>query len=78
MFLKFSESASARGIAASPRPEHSGGQSWAPTGRGGLRRQGLRAKAARQYKATTNSWRNLPLAENLLNQNFSAERPNHA
>lgn len=43
-----------------------------------LRRQGLRAKAVRRYKATTNSRHNLPVAENLLNQNFCAERPNHA
>jgi len=43
-----------------------------------LRRQGLRAKAARRYKATTNSRHNLPVAENLLNQNFRTERPNQA
>lgn len=43
-----------------------------------LQRQGLRAKAARRYKATTNSRHNLPVAENLLNQNFSTERPNQA
>lgn len=41
-----------------------------------LRRQGLRAKAARKYKATTNSNHGLPVAENLLQQNFHAERPN--
>jgi putative transposase len=41
-----------------------------------LRRQGLRAKAARKYKATTNSNHNLPVAPNLLNQNFTAQRPN--
>lgn len=43
-----------------------------------LHRQGLRAKAARRFKATTNSRHNLPVAENLLNQNFSTERPNQA
>lgn len=43
-----------------------------------LRRQGLRAKAARRYKATTNSRHNLPVAENLLKQDFRTERPNHA
>lgn len=41
-----------------------------------LRRQGLRAKAARKYKATTNSNHTLPVAENLLKQNFNAQRPN--
>ena len=43
-----------------------------------LRRQGLRAKAAKKYKATTNSNHTLPVAENLLQQNFTAERPNQA
>lgn len=41
-----------------------------------LRRQGLRAKAARKFKATTNSAHTLPIAPNLLQQNFTAERPN--
>jgi len=41
-----------------------------------LRRQGLRAKGARKYKATTNSHHSLPVAPNLLQQDFSAERPN--
>lgn len=41
-----------------------------------LQRQGLRARAARKYKATTNSNHTLPVAENLLQQNFAAERPN--
>jgi putative transposase len=41
-----------------------------------MRRQGLRAKAARKYKATTNSNHTLPVADNLLQQDFSAERPN--
>jgi transposase InsO family protein len=41
-----------------------------------LRRQGLRAKAARKFKATTNSAHTLPVAPNLLEQNFTAERPN--
>ena len=43
-----------------------------------LRRQGLRAKAARKFKATTNSNHSLPVAENLLQQDFSAARPNQA
>lgn len=41
-----------------------------------LRRQGLRAKAARKFKATTNSRHTLPVAENLLQQNFTGARPN--
>lgn len=36
----------------------------------------LRAKAARKYKATTNSNHNLPVAPNLLEQDFSAAAPN--
>jgi putative transposase len=42
-----------------------------------LRRQGLRAKAARKFKATTNSNHSLPVAENLLQQDFTAQHPNH-
>ena len=41
-----------------------------------MRRQGLRAKAARKFKATTNSNHSLPVAPNLLQQDFSAEGPN--
>jgi putative transposase len=41
-----------------------------------LRRQGLRAKAAREFEATTNSNHLLPVAENLLQQDFAAARPN--
>ena len=41
-----------------------------------LRRQGLRAKAARKFKATTNSNHTLPVAENLLQQDFTAQQPN--
>jgi putative transposase len=41
-----------------------------------LRRQGLRAKAAKKFKATTNSNHNLPVAPNLLQQDFTATRPN--
>jgi hypothetical protein len=41
-----------------------------------MKRQNLRAKAARKYKATTNSNHNLPVAPNVLQQNFSAEAPN--
>ena len=41
-----------------------------------LQRQGLRAKAAKKFKATTNSKHNLPVAPNLLQQDFSAPAPN--
>ena len=41
-----------------------------------MKRQHLRAKAARKYKATTNSNHSLPVAPNVLQQNFSAEAPN--
>jgi putative transposase len=41
-----------------------------------MRGNGLRAKAAKKYKATTNSKHPLPVAPNLLEQNFSANRPN--
>jgi len=36
----------------------------------------LRAKAARKYKATTNSNHKLPVAPNLLRQDFTASAPN--
>lgn len=41
-----------------------------------MKRQHLRAKAARKFKATTNSNHNLPVAPNLLQQDFSAAAPN--
>jgi len=41
-----------------------------------LKRQKLRAKSARKYKATTNSKHDLPVAPNLLEQDFSASQPN--
>lgn len=41
-----------------------------------LRRQGLRARAARRFKATTNSRHSLPVAPNLLQQDFVAVAPN--
>jgi putative transposase len=41
-----------------------------------MRRQGLRAKAAKKFKATTNSRHNLPVAPNLLQQDFTATGPN--
>ena len=39
-------------------------------------RQGLRAKAAKKFKATTNSKHALPVAPNLLQQDFSAQAVN--
>ena len=41
-----------------------------------LQRQGLRAKAAGKFKATTQSKHNLPVADNLLKQDFTASQPN--
>ncbi len=40
-----------------------------------LRCQGLRAKAARKFKATTHSNHALPVAQNLLQQDFTAQGP---
>ena len=41
-----------------------------------MKEQGLRSKVCRKYKATTNSKHNLPVAENLLNREFTATSPN--
>jgi transposase InsO family protein len=41
-----------------------------------LQKQGLVARAGRKFKATTNSKHNLPVAPNLLEQNFQASAPN--
>ena len=41
-----------------------------------MRSECLRAKAARKYKATTNSNHNLPVAPNRLEQDFTATAPN--
>lgn len=41
-----------------------------------LKRQGLVAKAARKFNATTNSKHNLPVFDNLLQQDFSTTAPN--
>jgi putative transposase len=38
-------------------------------------KEALRAKAAKRFKATTNSKHNLPVAPNLLEQHFEAEAP---
>jgi len=37
---------------------------------------GIRCKQVKKFKATTNSNHSLPVAENLLEQNFTAEAPN--
>ena len=51
-----------------------------PVGRrvvaGIMRENGWRSKVIRKYKATTNSSHNLPVAENILNREFTVERPN--
>jgi len=41
-----------------------------------MRANGLRAKAARKFKATTNSKHNYPVHPNLLQQNFTIDAPN--
>ena len=41
-----------------------------------MKRNGIQAKRKRKFKATTNSKHNLPIAENLLNRNFKANKPN--
>ncbi len=40
------------------------------------REQGLYCKQTKKYKATTNSKHKLPVADNILNQEFKAEEPN--
>jgi len=41
-----------------------------------MRENGWKSKVVKKYKATTNSNHNLPVAENLLNQEFSAVKSN--
>lgn len=41
-----------------------------------MRAHGIRARHKRRYKATTDSRHSLPVAENLLARNFTAEAPN--
>lgn len=41
-----------------------------------MRDNGIRSKTVKKYKATTNSKHNYPVAENLLNQCFTAEKSN--
>jgi len=41
-----------------------------------MKKEGIRSKVARKFKATTNSKHNLPVAENILNREFTAASPN--
>jgi len=41
-----------------------------------MRENGIRAKTKRKFKATTNSKHNFPVADNILNRQFSATAPN--
>ena len=41
-----------------------------------MREAGIRAKTKRKYRATTNSQHHLPVASNLLNRQFTIDRPN--
>ena len=41
-----------------------------------MRENGIRSKTVKKYKATTNSKHTLPVAENLLKQNFETAKPN--
>jgi putative transposase len=41
-----------------------------------MKKNGIKSKTFKKYKATTNSNHNLPVAENLLNREFSADKPN--
>lgn len=43
-----------------------------------MRKDGLKAKTIRKFKATTNSNHSLPVADNLLNRDFSPAAPNKA
>jgi len=41
-----------------------------------MKAEGIRSKLAKKFKATTNSKHNRPVAENLLNRDFTAAKPN--
>ena len=43
-----------------------------------MREAGIRSRTKRKFKATTNSKHNLPVAPNLLNQDFTVKAPNLA
>ena len=40
-----------------------------------MKKMGLRSKVSKKYRATTNSKHNLPVAENLLNRDFTTTLP---
>lgn len=40
-----------------------------------MRENGIHSKVTKKYKATTNSHHNLPVAPNILDRNFTAEKP---
>ncbi|AWB66029.1 IS3 family transposase [Saccharobesus litoralis] len=56
--------------------EENGTQADVKTINDSMKRQGLEAKATRKFKVTTDSNHKLPVAPNLLNQEFSAKAPN--
>lgn len=68
-----------KGRAGAPRIARRLQDEGKPAGRHRIARimkdNGWRAKAARKYKATTNSKHSLPVAPNLLGQDFSADKP---
>ena len=41
-----------------------------------MKENGIRSKVARKFKATTNSKHSLPVAENILDRDFTADKPN--
>jgi putative transposase len=41
-----------------------------------MKELGLKSRTVKKYKATTNSKHNLPVADNVLNQQFTAKKPN--
>jgi len=41
-----------------------------------MSQNGIKSKVSRKFKATTNSNHKLPVAENILNRNFSVDKPN--
>ena len=43
-----------------------------------MRKAGIRSRAKKKFKATTNSKHNLPVAPNILNQDFTVDAPDRA
>jgi len=41
-----------------------------------MRKNGIKSNTVKKYKATTNSNHKLPVAQNLLNREFTADKPN--